>query len=204
MKIIVYLDNSIGAAKGCSGALKASTYVRGTLREAGFIEHPEKCCWNPSTTARWLGFELDLKEGIVTVPLDKITALKVKIESVAKAKSVSVRDLASITGTVISMGLGIGPVSRLMTRALYTIIESRQSWSERIVLNDDARKEIDFWSSNLQDYNSQPIWHSPSAVRVVYSDASDTGYGGYTVEHGPVIVHGQWTPRRNKTKFYFS
>jgi len=29
-------------------------------------------------------------------------------------------------------------------------------------------------------------------VRVVYSDASNTGYGGYTVEHGGQIVSGQW------------
>ena len=33
----------------------------------------------------------------------------------------------------------------------------------------------------------------PSAVRVVYSDASDTGYGGYVVEHGPCVAYGQWT-----------
>ena len=39
----------------------------------------------------------------------------------------------------------------------------------------------------------QPIWHFPSAVRVVYSDASDTGYGGYVVEHGPCVAYGQWT-----------
>ena len=36
-------------------------------------------------------------------------------------------------------------------------------------------------------------WHSPSALKVVYSDASDTGYGGYVVEHGPCGAYGQWT-----------
>ena len=30
-------------------------------------------------------------------------------------------------------------------------------------------------------------------MRVVYSDASDTGYGGYVVEHGPCVAYGQWT-----------
>ena len=45
----------------------------------------------------------------------------------------------------------------------------------------------------MADYNSQPIWHSPSAVRVVYSDASDTGFGGYVVEHGACVAYGQWT-----------
>ena len=32
-----------------------------------------------------------------------------------------------------------------------------------------------------------------TAMRVVYSDASDTGYGGYLVEHSPCMAYGQWT-----------
>ena len=39
----------------------------------------------------------------------------------------------------------------------------------------------------LADYNCQPIWYSPSTVRVVYSDASDV------VEHGACVAYGQWT-----------
>ena len=50
-----------------------------------------------------------------------------------------------------------------------------------------------FWEQSLAEYNAQPIWHFPSAVRVVYSDVSDMGYGGYVVEHGPCLVHCQWT-----------
>lgn len=37
-----------------------------------------------------------------------------------------------------------------------------------------------------------PGWHSPFAVHVVYSDASETGYGGYMVEHGCHTAHGRW------------
>ena len=33
----------------------------------------------------------------------------------------------------------------------------------------------------------------PGAVRVVYLDASEMGYGGYVVEHGPCVAHGQWS-----------
>ena len=32
-------------------------------------------------------------------------------------------------------------------------------------------------------------------MRVVYSDASETGYGGYVVEHGACVSYGQWTER---------
>ena len=76
---------------------------------------------------------------------------------------------------------------------MYSLIEPRQSWYDHVKLTDEVRKEIDFWSDSLQDYNAHPIWHFSSAVRIVYSDASDTGCGGYTVEHGPVVAHGQWS-----------
>ena len=36
------------------------------------------------------------------------------------------------------------------------------------------------------------------AIRVVYSEASDTGYGGYRVEHGCHIAQGQWLPQEAK------
>ena len=49
---------------------------------------------------------------------------------------------------------------------------------------------LKFWVYCLRKYNSsQPIWHSPSAVRVVY--ASDTCYG---VEHGVHVAQRIWSP----------
>ena len=34
----------------------------------------------------------------------------------------------------------------------------------------------------------------PLALRVAYTDASNTGYAGYTVQHGCHIAHGLWLP----------
>lgn len=47
-------------------------------------------------------------------------------------------------------------------------------------------------------FNGQNIWHSPSAIRVAYSDASDNGYGGYMVELGCHIAQGQWFSQEAK------
>ena len=51
----------------------------------------------------------------------------------------------------------------------------RVRWCELLSFPEEACKELEFWSSKLVEYKAQPIWHSPSAVRVVYSDASGTG-----------------------------
>ena len=63
----------------------------------------------------------------------------------------------------------------------------------RLVLDSNARMELEFWSNNIEHYNGQLLWHSPSAMRIVYSDASNTGFGDYVVQHGPHVAHGQWS-----------
>ena len=104
-----------------------------------------------------------------------------------------VRELASIVGKIISMGLAIGPVSRFLTRSIYSLLETRDTWYDLLEISADAHRELEFWKACLAEYSSQPIWQVPSAVRVVYSDASESGYGGYIVEHGGCVSYGQWT-----------
>ena len=74
------------------------------------------------------------------------------------------------------MGLAFGTVTRFTTRSLYAVLESRCTWCDMFTLSPEARDELTFWSSSL---NARPIWHSPSAIRFVYSDASESGYGGF-------------------------
>ena len=49
-----------------------------------------------------------------------------------------------------------------------------------------------FWYQEIEKFNGHNIWIGPSAVRVVFTDASDSGYAGYTVQHGPHIAQGMW------------
>lgn len=103
------------------------------------------------------------------------------------------RAIASIVGKIIAMGLGIGPVARLRTRALYSLVGQRTTWHDTLHLDDEAIDEVKFWLSSINCFNGQSIWKSASAVRLVYSDASSTGFGGYVLEHGRHVAHGQWT-----------
>ena len=141
-----------------------------------------------------------MSKGQIEVPEDKLAAVKDKLQKSYQLRLVSAKHLASVVGSILSMSLAIGPVARFMTRSMYTLLDTRSSlldtrssWLELLTISPEAREELKFWNACLADYNCQPIWHSPSAVRVVYSDASDTGYGGYVVEHGPCVAYGQWT-----------
>ena len=44
--------------------------------------------------------------------------------------------------------------------------------------------EIKFWEKNIESLNGKEMRYSAGAVRLVYSDASDSGYGCYTVDVG--------------------
>ena len=198
LKSVVYLDDGLCAAMDYAAAVKASLLVRETLDCAGFVVHPTKCIWDPTQRLVWLGFVIDVALGRIEVPQEKIVSLQGLLRQVRLVRYVQARKLASIIGQIISMGLAIGPISRFMTRRLYALLESRQAWCEQLLLSSEARDEIVFWEECLSEYKSQPIWHAPSAVRVVYSDASETGYGGYVVEHGPCVAYGQWTTEEAK------
>ena len=152
----------------------------------------EKSVWKPSHTLEWLGVKVDLSEGEFSVPSPKIDVLKRKLLETQKMKCVPARQLTSLIGKIMSMSLALGPVTRLITRNLYAFLNCRLAWCHKLTLSDEASQEIDFWLREI-NYNGTHIWPKPSAVKVAYSDASATGYGGYIVGHGNLVANGQWS-----------
>ena len=167
--------------------------MRKSLWGAGFLDHPEKCKWVSKVKVSWLGFNIDLCRCEITVPNEKIEGLRQQLMEANTKGSLRARVLASIAGKVIAMGLEIGPITRFMTRSMYTLLESRTSWNCCLRLTPEEQHEINFCIRGLKQYNSQPIWYTPSSIRVVYTDASESGYGGYIVEHGCHVATGQWS-----------
>ena len=198
LRIVVYLDDGLCTMESEAKACEASALVQSTLRCAGFVTNDKKSLWKPTQRLQWLGFVLDLTKGHVEVPSERLVALQTKLESVCALRTVCARQLASVVGTIMSMSLAFGPVSRFMTCSMYMLLESRLSWWSELEITQDARQELKFWRACMATYNRQPIWHSPAAVRIVYSDASDSGYGGYVVEHGASVAYGQWTDQESK------
>ena len=133
------------------------------------------------------------------VPPEKIDRLQPRIGSFDLDSLIHACTLAGVVvGQIISMSLAIGPVARLRTRALYSVLNSRRSWSDRLRLPEDAKMELVFWKECIPMFNGQAIWFESGATRVAYSDASSSGYGGYVVEFGPSISHGHWSVEESK------
>ena len=187
------MDDGIGGSPDYASCLVHSRLCRSDLDSAGFFVNLQKSVWEPSRVGTWLGFHLDFSLNFITVPLPKITKLQESISRILALRFVNTKDLASVAGQLNSMFLAIGNV-RLMSRAMYAQITAQNSWYSNFRLEDSVVEELSFWQSNLDHLNGRRIWFKSSAVRVAYSDASDTGYGGYIVELGPqVAAQGVWS-----------
>ena len=57
----------------------------------------------------------------------------------------------------------------------------------------EARYEFSFRLNYIDSINGKVMSPKSSAVGVVYSDASDSGFGGYFVQCGLDLVSGVWS-----------
>ena len=74
LRITVYLDDGICVAQGNDAACRASAIVQDTLEKAGFVANLEKSMWQPAQQGRWLGFMINLAQGEIMVPSEKLEA----------------------------------------------------------------------------------------------------------------------------------
>ena len=55
---------------------------------------------------------------------------------------------------IVKLGC-LGPVARIMTRFLFSVISSAVSWDCEVLLTQDAISEIDFWRHNVHALNGK-------------------------------------------------
>ena len=196
VKMVLYIDDGICVAESRELALRHTLLIEDDLLRAGFVLNGKKSHLSPASSGRWLGVDLDLVQGVFSIPfflVERIEKLKDTIARLLSSGLASARTLAKVTGQVLSMSIAVGPVTRLRTRALYEMINSRLFWNQLVQITEDAREELLFWLCSAEVLNGRSFCWRPSATRVAYSDASDTGYGGYVVELGPHTVSGCWS-----------
>ena len=110
-----------------------------------------------------------------------------------QSKIFKVRDVASVVGQVISLTPCVGSVARIMTRALYTVVNQKQSWNCKVESTKEACDELTFWIDNVDSLNLRCPWlpFQPSP-RFLYSDASDYACSSF-IENEHKIFHQNWS-----------
>ena len=157
LQALLYLDDGIVAVAGEEAAKLASLQVREDLVKTGLVEHSAKCIWEPTRKLKWLGFDIDLGIGQISVPADKLRSLKAQLQVATQNSQIKAKSLASITGKIISMSIAMGPVTRLMTRSMYALLNARHFWCQNLTITDSVQEEISFWLQQLDTFNGQGL-----------------------------------------------
>ena len=126
--LILYLDDGLGITSNDRCAHDAH-FVKDTLTKAGFIINEEKSIFKPCKIIEWLGLVWNSDDFSISVSDKRIQSTKEAILNVLENfPRVSARQLAQITGRIVSLLPVVGNVARLMTKFSLIEIEKRISW----------------------------------------------------------------------------
>ena len=124
-----------------------------------------------------MGFVLDSQHGIFQVPAKRVEALKRLIDTIiVNHFTVSARCLSRLSGSLVSIGLALGPVVCLWTRSIYRDICQANYWDKPFLVSQDSQSEVLFWRKNF-DNSGYPIWSpSPKVSEKLYIQRSEGYY----------------------------
>jgi len=126
-----------------------------------------------------LGMMINSKEMTVSLPQGKVEKIIQQCQVLKTAKEVTVLDLTRLIGRLSSSALAVLP-ARLQYRSLQNqqilSLKRNPSFLCKVVLNHRCLAELEWWITNLINYNGRSLKIIPPEM-VISSDASMKGWG---------------------------
>ena len=203
--IILFLDDGLGSAQPFARAKICSLQIHADLLKFGLLPNEGKCFWEPCQSIIWLGTVINTVDSSVAATDKRIESLLGDINDLLRDShlSVHVKRIAKVTGKIISLTNCVGNVTRLMSRNLYSLINSTSTWFDHVFLSDEVVMELKFWQENVCKCNGIPIWPvKAKPTRIVYSDASSVGCGSVIAVEGKVFQQS-WSEAESRESSTF-
>ena len=136
IKIVLYLDDGFGMSDSFGECQKDSFFfVKQSLVDAGFLINEVKSISVPTQKLEWLGILWDFQLFSLSISDRRISDLLCLITHIIDLFPVfNARELAQVTGKVISLSPVVGNLTRLMTRHCYMSIETMSCWDKHLFL----------------------------------------------------------------------
>ncbi|CAG2234889.1 unnamed protein product [Mytilus edulis] len=173
-----------GIESSFEDCVKLSKVVKHDLLSAGFFLNHEKSIWDPTKVLTWLGFRWHLDTFNLEIPEDKIKRFKATIDDIfSNINNVTARQLAKVTGKIISFIPSFGNICRIMSRNMLILIAASDYWDFHIQLTDEAIFELNFWKNNCTSLPRKSLTRFIFADRIVFTDASGFALCGFRFKH---------------------
>ena len=202
ISVLGYIDDFAAVCSTYDEGVQLDKFLRHTFASLGLVLNFKKSTPEPTQRACVLGIDVDLVAHTFSIPDKRKSSIVATAKSLLRlamlGRTVSVRDLASLTGKVMSCHIVLGGVAHLFTRSLFRVIavatglppedaknyrRLRALWRTRCRLTTAAQSETAFWLTHIADAQPAPIAPLPSSVAlfsgspVLFQDASDHAFG---------------------------
>ena len=178
-RIVVYLDDGICVGRS---KLETETWARtiiNTLIDAGFVINWEKSQFRPVQRLKWLGFIFDLNLGVIDIDDRKLKNVLLEVTALKTFVFPTTKQMAAVVGKITALQPALGDVVYIMTKFIQHEIAGRASWNQRGFLSQNSLECLVFWEKYLALLPRMRLFEKLRYTRIVYSDASGTGAGGY-------------------------
>ena len=194
LRVIIYIDDGICVSDGFEKGQEAGFRIKSDLESAGFVINQKKSIWSPTQKIDFLGFSVSTTDMTYEVPIKKIEKFKVLAEAILKSGKACAKDISRVTGRLVSMQPALGNLVYLTTRCMFAFIAKQSTWFRKSALDKGAIDELNFWSENLSARNGFAIKRKVEITRVIFSDASERGFGGFLItKRGQELAKGDFS-----------
>ena len=166
-----------------------------SLSDHGFAVHLIKSILIPRQIAIFLGFIFNTIEMTISLTGDKKQKIKNLASKILSVRKICIRTLAKFLGNIVAAFEAI-PMGRLYYRNIELdkvngLKASGGDFDKSCNISYQARIELIWWLENI-DYASRSLLPHPQVDFIIYTDASDEGWGAY---NGSMSIGGRWNPR---------
>jgi hypothetical protein len=194
VKILPFVDDFLVVASTEEEALQQRDFIEGLLHRLGLIRAPTKGQWEPVQTLTHLGLTIDTRLGQFVAPSTKLASLSSLAKQLlhtanAQARQVPARLLAQLAGKAQFLYLAIPP-ARFYLRELHDVLKTKTSWSSKVRVTKQLRRDLLWWTAVPSQHNGRPI-HRAVETAYLHVDSSDYGWGA--VLNNLHAARGFWT-----------
>ena len=186
LQVWVYLDDILILGKTEKSTAKAIQKSLTTLEEAGMSINYKKSILRPVQSLDHLCFHLNLKEGYLQVPVQKLKAIRKELGKLITHRYMSVRKMAAILGQIRSFLIAM-PFLRAFTSNLMKFVNTlhTQGWDSNHPIPIELQQEVHKIGILLAEWKGRNFQGMP-VTRVFHSDASNIAWAGKDLSSGRI------------------
>ena len=187
-----FLDDSLLVADTKDNCMKNVEDTAGLLTKLGFIIHPTKSIFEPTTQIQYLGVVIDSVTMKVTLTPERKLHLKSGCLKLITIRQCTIRELAKVIGMIVASfpAVKYGPLHyRQLEKEKIAALKSKKGdFDQTMQLSSTGCDELQWWCDNVDEACNDILQGEPDLV--ISTDASLTGWGCHC---DGVLSGGHWS-----------